>query len=100
MRIIKWGGIAILGIAFIIFSLVNRSAVTFSLFPLPFELQAPLFILLYITLFVGVLLGELFALLHGTKLRRQLKASEQRVKALESELLIKKMEQGNALSVR
>lgn len=92
LRIAKWGIIGIASLILIIFSLVNRAPVTFSLFPLPFEIDIPLFILLYLTLGLGLLLGELLGALHHRKANKELKTLRQRVKAMESEALLKTME--------
>lgn len=93
-RIIKWSVIGIVGAALVAFSIANRSAVAFSLFPLPFEMTIPLFILVYLSLFIGVAVGEALGLLHSLKVRKQLKHAEQRIKALESEVLLKTIEKG------
>ncbi len=56
-RMIKWLVLGPVAVIVIVLSVANRHTVTFSLAPLPFEIDAPLYLLLLAALLIGVVLG-------------------------------------------
>lgn len=79
------GIIRILRIIFILFILAavitlavsNRAVLSFSLYPLPYEISMPVFLLLFIVFFAGATFGMLLMLRRQWQLKRQLKSQKQ-----------------------
>lgn len=80
----------------VVFSVVNRHAVTLSFWPFQTELQLPLFVLVLAGLIVGVLIGFLVAWFSAGTLRRRLRYERERVRTLESE--IERLKRDHALA--
>ncbi|MBE7636111.1 DUF1049 domain-containing protein [Sneathiella sp. P13V-1] len=79
MKYISWAFLAILGLIIITLSIGNRDTVTFSLFPLPFVMDIPLFILILSGGFLGVILGAFRTWMADGKARRENRANKQEV---------------------
>ena len=73
-------------LVFIIFAVDNRAISRLSLFPLPYEMDAPLFMVALAFFFFGIMTGYSYGAASGHKAKRQLKAEQQRVKAMENQL--------------
>ncbi|MBO6826677.1 MAG: LapA family protein [Sneathiella sp.] len=86
MKYISWGFIALLCLIVVTLSIGNREAVTFSLFPLPFVMDIPLFILILAGAFLGVLLGSLRTWMADGKARRENRHHKQEVLRLKGEV--------------
>jgi len=72
----------------IVFAIVNRAPVTLSLWPFPFTLNIPLFVLILATLASGVLIGGVAAWSRGGRWRKRARADERRIAELERELAV------------
>jgi uncharacterized integral membrane protein len=70
----------------IVFAVSNREAVRLGLWPLPFSVEAPLYLFLFLSLLAGGLLGAWAAWLAGRDNRRELRRRRRRLDALEREL--------------
>jgi lipopolysaccharide assembly protein A len=68
----------------VIWSVANRQPVDVSFWPLPFEPQVPLFIVVLASLTLGVLIAWLVAWLSAWGMRRQARRDHRRVMALEA----------------
>ena len=70
MRILGWVIGVLVAIVAIVFAVRNHQILTLDLWPVPFELTAPLFALVLASVLVGLLLGWLFAWIGGGRWRR------------------------------
>lgn len=95
MKLFSWLFIVLLGLAVIVLSIGNKDSVAFSLYPLPFELDLPLFVLILAGGFIGVLLGSLRTWIADGKARSASRAHKQEVLRLQAELDRLKKEQAD-----
>ena len=86
MRTFRWILIGLVALALIIFAVDNRETVTVSLWPLPIEASAGLYLVVLLTLLAGFFLGELIAWMNGHRWRREARLKAKRVDELEREL--------------
>lgn len=70
----------------VLFAVANRENVTVSLFPLPFEMEMPLFLLTLLSMIAGVLLASVAIVFERLRQRRHIKRQRARIEALENEL--------------
>ncbi len=86
MRVVFW--MAILGLAIIlgVFAVSNREAVSLALWPLPFVVGLPLYLMVFATVLAGFLVGALVAWAAGARRRRELRRCRRRNEALAREL--------------
>lgn len=94
MKIISWAFIAVLAVAIITLSIGNKGPVTFSLYPLPFVIEVPLFALVLGGGFLGILLGSVRTWISDGKARRENRANKQEVLRLKGE--VARLEQDRA----
>jgi hypothetical protein len=73
-NLVSWLLLAPLAVLMIAFAVANRGAVEIRLDPLPFTIEAPLFALAYLCVFLGLLCGGLAAWLAGRRWRRLARA--------------------------
>lgn len=73
-------------VAAVLFAISNRELVTLSLWPLPFTLEAPVYLATLVALVVGFLAGGLVAWYSQGRNRRRARRSSDRVAYLEREL--------------
>lgn len=95
MRILFWIVIAPLAVLVTVFAVSNRGQVTVDLWPLPFVIETPIFLLVLLCGLVGFLIGTFVAWLAGGKARRRarLKAAEAAASAREAERLKERIRQ-------
>lgn len=86
MKALKAIIIAIVGITLIAFALSNRTQITLSLFPLPFEIDISVFLLIFLVLIIGVLMGGSVILSYAFSCRRKVREETMRAIALEQEV--------------
>jgi len=86
MRIIGRGLILACAVILILFAVSNRETVSLALWPLPFLVEAPLYLVLFLALLAGGLLGASAAWLAGRNNRRELRRRRRRIDALGREL--------------
>ena len=77
---------ALLVLAGVVFSLSNRSIVLIKFSPLPFTIEAPIYLVLMSILFIGVLLGGVVMWLSGLDKRRVVRSQTRRLRLLEAKL--------------
>ncbi len=94
MKFLSWIILLPLAFVLIIFSVSNRGSVPIDLWPLPYGIEIPLYILLIATLLVGVLWGGVSTWMRAGQTRRagRLKAQENRTLSSEITLLKKQVE--------
>jgi uncharacterized integral membrane protein len=73
-------------VAVVIFAVMNRGAVTVSLWPLPYDIVIPLFVAVLGAMAAGALLGGGVVWFGIVKWRFKARAGERRARALEREL--------------
>jgi lipopolysaccharide assembly protein A len=86
MRALYWPLAALAAVVLTLFSVSNRQSVTLELWPVPFALDAPLYLIVLVSLAVGFATGELAAWIGGRRRRRQARQYRRRIAALEREL--------------
>ena len=70
----------------VLFSLSNRSVVLIKFSPLPFTIEAPIYLVLMSILFIGVLLGGVGMWLSGLGKRHVVRSQNRRLRLLETKL--------------
>ena len=93
-KFISWIISIPLALVIIIFSLVNRGAVTVDFWPLPAAIDIPLFALILIALMVGILWGGMAAWLAAGRSRKRARELNRRAETAEME--IRHLEERNA----
>jgi putative membrane protein len=86
MRLLYWIATAIVAIFLTCFAVSNRAPVSLALWPLPFAIDLPLYLFVFLVLVLGFVLGTLAAWLRGARRRRELRQRGRRIAALEREL--------------
>jgi putative membrane protein len=96
MRIVYWLLIAAVAVICAAFAISNRPVVSLALWPLPFAIDLPLYLLVFAALLIGFAVGVIAAWLGGRRRRRELRRSRRRIGALEGELAASRQRLGNA----
>jgi lipopolysaccharide assembly protein A len=86
MRVLYWAAVAVAAVVLMLFAVSNRGAVSLGLWPLPFGVELPLYLLALGALFAGFLIGVIGGWLAGHGRRVELRRSRRRIAALEREL--------------
>src|SRR5690348_3542867 len=103
MKLLYWIVVAIVAAALALFAMSNREAVTLGLWPLPFELDLPLYLAVLAALLIGFIAGVVAAWIAGRHRRRENRRRYRRIAALERELAAKEAQlpgAGEATPVR
>ena len=87
MRILYRAGLVVIAIFLILFAVSNRDTVSVGLWPLPFRVDVPLYMLSFLSLAIGALIGLATAWIAGRRKRRELSVRRRRIGALERELM-------------
>lgn len=77
MKRLTWILVLPLAVVAVIFAVMNRTPAALDLWPLPWQIQAPVFLILLGSLAVGLLAGLLLALFTGGAKRRRLRQYQQ-----------------------
>src|SRR5215472_16893918 len=96
MRIVYWVLVAATAAVCAAFAISNRPPVSLVLWPLPFAIDLPLYLLVFAVLLIGFVLGAVTAWLGGWRRRRELRRSRRRIGTLEGELAAARPQFGNA----
>jgi len=86
VRIIYRAGFLVIAIFLILFAVSNRETVSVGFWPLPFLADVPLYLLCFLSLAIGALIGVAIAWTAGHRTRRELRTRARRIDALEREL--------------
>jgi lipopolysaccharide assembly protein A len=78
VRFVYWAAAALVALVLVLFAVSNRAEVSLTLFPLPARLDAPLYLVVLVTLVVGFVLGEAVAWLGGARRRAEHRALRRR----------------------
>lgn len=71
LRIFFWLLATIVVVVTVLIAIANRQPVIFSLQPFPFEMSVPLYVVVFVSVFVGLLLGGLAVKLSALGRRRR-----------------------------
>ncbi len=86
MRVLFWVVTIAAAIFLIPFAVANREPVSLGLWPLPFLIEVPLYLLVLLVLLAGFVIGATATWIAGRRVRRELRRRRRRVEALEREL--------------
>ena len=86
MKAIFWAATLLATVLLIPFAISNREPVSLGLWPLPFLVDLPLYLLVLVLLLGGFIIGAAATWIAGRHLRRELRRRRRRVEALEREL--------------
>jgi putative membrane protein len=86
VRILYRAGFLVIAIFLILFAVSNRETVSVGVWPLPFLADVPLYLLCFLSLLIGTLIGAATASMAGRGKRRELRTRRRRIEALEREL--------------
>ena len=86
MRILNRAVFLVLAGFLILFAVSNRETVSVGFWPLPFLADVPLYLLCFLSLLIGALIGVASAWMAGHRKRREFSARRRRIEALEREL--------------
>jgi uncharacterized integral membrane protein len=93
VRFIKIFFVAIISAIFIILCVSNREIVPLSLFPFPYEIKLPVFLLALMSMAVGVVATSIIFNFKFIKMNSMLKKSQKRLAVVEDENKILRSEQ-------
>jgi lipopolysaccharide assembly protein A len=87
MRTVCWAVMLVAALLLLIpFAVANRTTVSLGLWPLPFLVDLPLYLLALLLLLAGFLVGAAAAWIGGRRARRELRHRRRRIAVLEREL--------------
>ena len=87
MKTVYRAGFLLTAVVLILFAVSNRETVAVGFWPLPFLADVPLYLLCFLSLAIGALIGVAIAWMAGHRTRRELRARRRRIEALERELM-------------
>ena len=86
MRLVHWLVTLPAAAILVVFAVSNREHVTVAFWPLPAQLEAPLYLVVLLALLAGFLVGEFVAWINAGRARRLARERARRIEALEREL--------------
>jgi putative membrane protein len=86
VRIVYQAVFLLVAVFLVLFAVSNRETVSVGLWPLPFLADVPLYLLCFLTLSLGALIGVSAALITRGRDRRELRTRRRRIESLEREL--------------
>jgi lipopolysaccharide assembly protein A len=86
MKLVFWSVVALVAAVLALFAMSNREAVALGLWPLPFELDLPLYLAILAALLIGFMAGVLATWIAGRRRRRENRRRGRRIAVLEREL--------------
>lgn len=86
MRRLSWIISIPLMVIAVVFAVVNRQSTQVNLWPFDFELQAPLFLVVLLSIFVGFILGGIASWMAANRKRRRARGDRTRLRNLEQEV--------------
>jgi uncharacterized integral membrane protein len=88
MKLVFWVVVGLAAAVLALFAMSNREAVALGLWPLPFELDVPLYLAILAALLIGFMAGVLAAWTAGRHRRRENRRRGRRLAVLERELAV------------
>ena len=96
MRLLFWIVVAFVAAVFALFAVSNREAVALHLWPLPFQVDLPLYLAILGALLIGFIVGLGTAWVAGRHQRRENRRRGRRIAALERELAAREAQPSEA----
>ena len=96
MKLLFWIVVALVAAVLALFAMSNREAVALGLWPLPLELDVPLYFAILAALLIGFIAGVLAAWTAGRHRRRENRRRGRRLAVLERELAAKEAQPAGA----
>jgi lipopolysaccharide assembly protein A len=86
LRTLKIITLAAIAVVFIVFAAGNHEAVSLSLFPLPYAIELPKFLMAIVCVSLGAIFGAIAMSLKHSRARRRFTVEHKRASALENEI--------------
>ena len=86
VKFLNWALLLVILAVCVMIAVANHQAVQFSLDPLPFDIKAPLFLIIFASFLMGLLVGWLFLAFHRMRSHFHMKKAKRRIDDLESQL--------------
>ena len=86
MRALYWLAVLVVAGILSLFAASNREPVSIGLWPLPYLVDAPVYLALFVALLIGLVVGAAAAWIKGRRHRRELRLCRRRNEALAREL--------------
>jgi uncharacterized integral membrane protein len=86
VRILSWAATIVAAVILTCFAVSNRQAASLALWPLPYAVGLPLYLMVFASLAVGAVAGLFGAWFGARHRRRELRRRGRRIEALEREL--------------
>ena len=86
MRVLFWVLVVLVAVMLASFAVSNREPVALGLWPLPWLLQTPVYLAVFVALLLGFVMAAFAVWLAGAPRRRELRSQRRRIAALEREL--------------
>jgi uncharacterized membrane protein YciS (DUF1049 family) len=86
VKFFNWALLLVVLAVCVMIAVANHQTVVFNLDPLPFEAKVPLFLVVFASFLMGLLVGWLFLIFHRLRSKCHLKKAERRIDALETQL--------------
>lgn len=84
-KLIRWAIRLLLLILFVVFAIANRDAVSVSFDPLPVTWPVPLFLVVFVAMFIGFVAGGGVAWLRASRWRQRARSAERERRKLEAD---------------
>jgi lipopolysaccharide assembly protein A len=88
VRVLRRSLVFLGAIVLLLFSVSNRETISLAFWPLPFLVDLPLYLLFFLSLLIGFLIGGCAAWIAGGRDRTELRRRRRRIEALERELAV------------
>jgi len=86
MRAVYWAAVLLAAAILSLFAASNRAPVSLGLWPLPFLMDVPLYLAVFLALLGGFVIGAIIAWIGGRRRRRELRHCRRHCEALAREL--------------
>jgi lipopolysaccharide assembly protein A len=99
MKYLWWATLVLVAVVVILFAISNRETISIGLWPLPVQLELPLYLLILGTLLFGFVVGEVTGRIGSWRFRREARRGRERIAVLERELETERAQRGVAVPV-
>jgi uncharacterized integral membrane protein len=86
VKFVYWGLTALVALVLVIFAVSNRVEVGLTLFPMPAKMEAPLYLVVLVTLIVGFVLGEIAGWIGGARRRAEMRQLRRRLDRIQRDV--------------
>ncbi|MBL12740.1 MAG: hypothetical protein CMM51_04105 [Rhodospirillaceae bacterium] len=85
-KIISWMTMVVVAVFLVLFTISNRPEIIVELWPLPYTLNLPLYLLLLVSAFLGFIAGVIITFFSSGTMRKNFRKAEKKAGNLEKEL--------------